>query len=72
MLIVMHLACSHHILKISLERNEATLKLVEGEKSRLVARCETLEQELTSLKQSLQSAEKIKMSLMDEQGKVSE
>lgn len=62
--------CSHHILKMTLERNEATLKLVEVEKGKLAARCSELEQEMSSLRQALDSANQSRQAVLDERAKV--
>ena len=55
---------------MSLERNEATLKLVEIEKGKLVAHCSELEQELASLRQALDAASQTRQAALDERAKV--
>lgn len=58
------------MMKMTLERNEATLKLVEMEQGKLVARCTELEHEASSLRQTLDIANQTRQAALDERGKV--
>ena len=59
-----------HLMKMSQERCEATVKLLETDKGRLAKRCDELEQEVTSLQKAHDLAQKTRHTALEERTKV--
>lgn len=68
---VIKLSLSLHLMKMSQERCEATVKLLEADKGRLAQRCDELEQEVASLQKAHDLAQKTRHTALEERTKVS-
>ena len=62
---------SLHLMKMSQERCEATVKMLEMDKGRLAKRCDELEQEVASLQKAHDLAQNTRHTALEERTKAS-